>query len=179
MFRQAALLATALLAASAHAITKAVPPTRPVAVLAPIGFAERATAMEWIKGECDLPRTVEHDLVEVFRDTGVGGETTTSLASGYVVKVVIERANGQKGGHFSGPKTLSLSATLYGDGVLLRSTEVSVETRSLNLFAGSCTSFQKASGGAAAHVSEWLRNVEFAKSDHLSAAAPATASSAP
>ncbi len=173
MARRRALLAATLVATCAHAVRDVTPPTRPIALLTPVGFADHATAMAWIKSECDLPKTVEDDLVEVFRKTGLGGETTPSLARGYVVKVVIERANAQKGGDWSGGKTLSLSAQLYRDGVPLRSTEVSAEAKSWNLFAGSCRSLQNASGKTAPHVSEWLRNAELAKGDAPLAAASA------
>jgi len=178
MIRHVVVLAAALLAPAAYAIRDAVPPTKPVALLTPIGFSDHATSMEWIKSECELPKTVQADVAQVLRDTGVGGDLTDSLASGYVIKVVIERANAQKGGSLSGPKTLSLSVNLYGDGVLLRSTEVSGESRSINVFAGSCLSLQRASGKLAQHVSEWLRNVDYAKGDHL-ATRPALAASAP
>jgi hypothetical protein len=130
MARLLALAPLALLAGAAHAVTDAVPPTRPVALLAPVEFAPRAVPTGWVERDCDLPRTVQNDLLEVFRKTGVGGETASSTASGYVLRVAIERVSVQKGGAWSGPKMLSLSAKLYGDGVLLRSTEVSAEANS-------------------------------------------------
>ena len=179
MGRYLAPLAAVLLAASAHASKGDVPPTRPVALLTPIEFADHATAMDWIKSECTLPKLVEELIVADFRKTGLGGDITSSLASGYVVKVVIERANAQKGGGWSGPKTLSVSAKLYGDGVLLRSTESSGEAKSMNMFAGSCASLEKAGRKATPHIAEWLRNVELAKYDHLSTPAAAAAASAP
>lgn len=179
MIRRLVLAALAGFTVTAHAIRDAVPPTRPVALLASVEFAEHATAMDWVKDECELQKTVAADVGESLRRDGVGGDTTASLASGYVLKVVIERANAQKGGQWSGPKVLSLSAHLYGDGVLLRSTGVSSEARTMNLFAGSCSILRKASANASRHISEWLRNVDLAKADHLGASAPATPASAP
>jgi hypothetical protein len=177
MVRQLLLAALAGFAQTAHAVRDAVPPTRPVALLAAVEFADHATAMDWIKDECDLQKTVLADVGESLRRDGVGGDTTTALASGYVLKVSIERANAQKGGVWSGPKTLSLSAQLFGDGVLLRSTEVSYEAKSLNFFGGSCPMLRKAAGVDSRHISEWLRNPDLAKTDHL--AAPAAAASPP
>ena len=168
------LALTALLAGamSAHA-DQAIAPTRPVAVLSPIEFADHATAMEWIKSECGLQNAVAQDISETLQHDGVGGEPTTSLASGYVLKVVIDRAYGQKGGNWSGTKALSLGLQLFADGVLQRSTEVTAEGRSFNVFAGSCTSLEKVSRQAGQRVSAWLRNRDFAKSDAPLVAAPA------
>lgn len=172
------LALTALLAGAipAHA-DQAIAPTRPVAVLSPIEFADQATAMPWIKSDCNLQQAVERDIGEILHHDGVGGDPTNSLASGYVLKVVIERAYGQKGGGWSGTKALSLGLQLFADGVPQRSTEVNAEAKSWNMFAGSCTSLQKASRQVSLRVSAWLRNREFAKGD--APLAGASAASAP
>ena len=156
----------------AHA-DQAVAPTRPVAVLLPIEFADHATAMEWIKSECGLPKAVERDIGEALHHDGVGGDPTSSLASGYVLKVVIDRAYGQKGGNWSGTKGMSLGLQLFADGVPQRSFEVTAEGRSANPFAGSCTSLEKVSRSASRRVSDWLRDPDFAKGDAPLAATPA------
>jgi hypothetical protein len=178
MIRVLSAATLAAFAATAHA-AQAIPPTRPVGVLSPVVFAEHATSKDWVKSECDLEKIVENDVSGILRNDGVGGDTTASLASGYVLKVVIERANAQKGGGWSGPKTLSLSAQLFSEGVLQRSTEVSIEAKSWNMLAGSCASLQKASGKASLRISEWLRNRELAKGDRPAASVPASAASAP
>ncbi len=177
MMRLLALAALLGGVVSAHA-DQAIAPTRPVAVLSPIEFADHATAMAWIESECGLQKAVEHDISEILHHDGVGGDPTTSLANGYVLKVVIERAYGQKGGGWSGTKALSLGLQLFADGVAQRSTEVNAEAKSWNLLAGSCTSLQKASRQASLRVSAWLRNRELAAGDSpLAAASAASATS--
>ncbi len=173
MFRSLAATALAMFAATAWA-AHPIPPTRPVALLTPVSFAERATSKDWVKSDCDLEKAVENDVVDVLRHDGMAGESTTtsSTANGYVLEVVIERANAQPGGGWSGPKMLSLNVRLFGDGVQRRSIDVNVEAKSWNMFAGSCASLKKASVTAALHVSEWLRNQELAKHDRADMPAP-------
>jgi hypothetical protein len=111
--RKSAPSAIAALAASGAAWAADAPVVpEAVSVLTPIAYSSEAPVPPWIRDECKLEQQVAHDIGAALASHGLGGAATTSAASGNVLKLTIERVVGQRGGGWSGAKTLSLSVQL-------------------------------------------------------------------
>jgi hypothetical protein len=154
--------------------------TESVAVLKPVTYSVEATVPEWIRLECHLEQQVLDDLHEALADKELGGTVVESAGEGLALRVTIERVIGQRGGHWSGPKTLTLGVALLRSGQVARTTSQSVSADSLNPLAGTCTSLERASSKVSNLVVRWLLPGKRtgAGAIALSAPAPASASAA-
>ncbi|MFL6677922.1 MAG: hypothetical protein ACJ8IK_06240 [Burkholderiaceae bacterium] len=154
--RKSAYCALALLYSGIAFAADAPPGTESVSVLRPVTFSVEAPAPEWIRQECQLEQHVLDDLHEALADRGLGGAILESPGEGLALKVTIERVVGQRGGGWSGPKTLSLGIALLRGGKVMRTTSQTSATKSLNPMADTCASFERASSKVSDLVVGWL-----------------------
>ena len=152
--------------------------TEPVSVLEPVTYAVEAPVPDWIRQECHLEQQVLADLHEALEDKGLGGAVVESAGGGLALRVTIERVVGQRGGHWSGPKTLTLGIALLKSGQVARTTSQSISTDSLNPLAGTCTSLDRASSKVSDLVVRWLLPGKRTGAGAIALAASASAASA-
>ena len=150
----------------------------PVSVLEPVTYSVEALAPDWIRQECHLEQQVLADLHEALADKGLGGAVVESAGEGLALRVTIERVIGQRGGHWSGPKTLTLGVALLHSGQVARTTSQSISTDSLNPLAGTCASLDRASSKVSDLVVRWLLPGKRSGAGAIALSAPASAASA-
>lgn len=153
--------------------------TESVSVLKPVTYSAEASGPDRIRQECHLEQQVLADLHEALADKGLGGAVVESAGDGLALKVTIELVIGQRGGGWSGPKTLTLGISLLRSGNVVRTTSQSIATRSLNPLAGTCASFERASSKVSDLVVAWLLPGRRTGVGAIALSQPASAASAP
>jgi hypothetical protein len=141
-----------------------------VALLVPVAFEEGAHANPSVKEDCDLEGMVQRDFLNVLKRTSVGGETTSSVAGGKVLKVLVGRQIGVPGGFWTGPKSITVRLQFFDDGKMLRSTSMSSETMHFAPFSGTCSIIRHASTKLAKAAAKWA---DTGQNDSPAAAEPA------
>jgi hypothetical protein len=174
---KSALCAIAALAASSAAWAADAPVVpEAVSVLTPIAYSSEAVAPSWIRDECKLEQQVAHDIGAALARQRLGGTATTSAARGNVLKLTIERVVGQRGGGWSGPKTLSLSVQLMRDGQVVGMSDETLADKSRNPLAGTCASFEVVSEKLSKRIVKWLTTERPGQRATATTAMPASAS---
>jgi len=153
--------------------------TELVSVLKPVTYSVEAPGPDWIRRECHLEQVVLAHLHEALADKGLGGAVIESAGEGLALKVTIERVIGQRGGGWSGPKTLTLGISLLRSGQVMRTTSQSIAAKSLNPMAGTCASFERASSKVSDQVVNWLLPGRRTGVGALALSNPASAASSP
>lgn len=153
----------------------------PVSLIKPVTYAAEAPVPDWIRRDCHLQEQVLDDLQEALMDKGLGGAVVDAAGQGLALRVTIERVVGQRGGGWSGPKTLTLGIALLQSGQVARTTSQTISTDSLNPLAGTCASLERASSKVSDRVVRWLLPGKRmgAGAIALAASASAMAASAP
>jgi len=154
--RTLACCALAALCSGAACAADAPEGTEAVAILRPVTYAIEAPAPDWIRQECKLEPKVLEDLHEALADRRLGGAIVDTPGAGLTLQVTIERVIGQRGGDFSGPKTLTLGVSLLRSGQVVRTTSETSANRSINPLAGSCAALERASSKVSDLVVNWL-----------------------
>lgn len=161
---------------SAPAFGANVPATaEPVSILSPAAYASEAPAPDWIRQECHLEQRVVDDLHATLENRGMGGAVVERAGDGLVLKLTIERVIGQRGGGWSGPKTLTLGVALLRAGIVERTTSQSIAAKSINPLAGTCASFERASSKLSGLIARWVQPDKPSGNAAASAPRPAAA----
>jgi hypothetical protein len=176
--RKLACCALAALCSGAVLGADAPPGAESVSVLEPVTYSAEAVAPDWIRQECHLEKVVLSDLHDALADRGLGGVVVESAGEGLALRVTIERVIGQRGGHWSGPKTLTLGVALLRSGHVARTSSQSISTDSLNPLAGTCTSLERASSKVSDLVVRWLLPGKRTGVGAIALSAPASGASA-
>ncbi len=150
--------------------------TRPVALQTPVAFAADSAVRDIVRQQCDLEKTLEADLFEALRAHGRPVDPVASAETGRVLQVSIERVEGLGGGAWTGPKFLSVKATLLVDGKFVHNRMALAHSTGFPLNT-TCHALSKDSSDISQQIAKWLDDVDGADANSVPAPAPAPAAS--
>ncbi|MET0352024.1 MAG: hypothetical protein ABW067_19655 [Rhizobacter sp.] len=162
------LIPAALLAACATAATAA-----PVYLETPVTFAPGAGVVEKVREECKLEDMFVREASPFFAKANGGDATIAADADPQAsrVRVQITHVLGVGGGAWSGPKSMSIEASLVENGKVTRSTKLTRSTTggAFGGFKGTCTILERSAKALGKDVVGWVANPKDAASGSAAA----------
>ena len=148
--RLAALVAALLAAAHAHA-------AQPVSLLLPVSYQTDDSLLHKTKETCKIEDKLGADIGAEYAKRAGGPRTTTTAATGVVVRVAIAGGVNVGGGGWTGSKSLRLQVEELLDGQVVRSRGFSRKSRGgfAGPFEGTCAILEEISGTLAKDIVDW------------------------
>ncbi|ARN19407.1 hypothetical protein [Piscinibacter gummiphilus] len=158
------LIPVALLAACATASHAA-----PVYLETPVTYAPNAGVVDKVKEECKIEDMFVREASPFFSKAN-GGEATIAADAdpkASRVRVQITHVLGVGGGAWSGPKSMSIEASLVENGKVTRTTKLTRSTTggAFGGFKGTCTILERSAKALGKDVVGWVANPKAAASD--------------
>jgi len=162
------LIPALVLAAGATAANAA-----PVYLETPVTYAPGAGVVEKVREECRIEEMFVREASPFFAKANGGDATIAADADPKAsrVRVQITHVLGVGGGAWSGPKSMSIEASLVENGKVTRSTKLTRSTTggAFGGFKGTCTILERSAKALGKDVVGWVANPKDTASDSAAA----------
>jgi hypothetical protein len=126
----------------------------------PVQFTPGIHVMPRIKSECALEREMADQAATQIGKHYSKVELAAKgddVGNDKVIKLTITNVSGVGGGHWSGPKSMTVLAELQQGETILASKSLSRASRTAGLFGGTCDMLHKVTRSIGADVGVWLK----------------------